>query len=143
VMQGNRDPENGLWSIPVPTSPTLQANNVTSTVTKSLADRIAFYHATIFSPTISTWCRAIDAGHLTTWPELTSKQVRQHLPASRAMLKGHLDQTRSNSWSTKTYATALAANIATAPVTQPRVPISGFLIPIFLHSSIFNSYKGL
>eukprot|EP00978_Attheya_sp_CCMP212_P035929 scaffold159185_cov28-Attheya_sp.AAC.1 len=86
--------DNGLWSIPTP--PIHQINNVTTSVTRTIADRIAFYHATMFSPTISTWCRAIDAGHLTTWPELTSKQVRQHLPTSKAMLKGHLDQTRAN-----------------------------------------------
>eukprot|EP00978_Attheya_sp_CCMP212_P008992 scaffold21179_cov47-Attheya_sp.AAC.3 len=124
VMQGNRDPENVLWSIPVPPSPPLLANNVTSTVTRSIADRIhsiVFYHATMFLPTISTWCRASDAGHLTTWPELTSKQVRQHLPASRAMLKGHLDQTRSNARSTKTYATEAAANI-TETINNPTVP---------------------
>jgi hypothetical protein len=119
-MAGDRDPVNGLWSVPVPASPPLLINNVTTTVTQSVADRIAFYHATMFSPTISTWCRAIDAGHLTTWPELTSKQVRQHLPASRAMLKGHLDQTRSNAQSTKkTYAAAAAANLTDTIPSPP------------------------
>jgi hypothetical protein len=120
VMQGSRDPTNGLWFVPVPPAPPLQANIVTSSVTHSIADRIAFYHSTMFLPTISTWCRAIDAEHLTTWPELTSKQVRQHLPSSGTMLKGRLDQTWSNAQSTKTYAAA-AANI-TDTIASPNVP---------------------
>eukprot|EP00978_Attheya_sp_CCMP212_P005327 scaffold11894_cov53-Attheya_sp.AAC.5 len=114
ILKGDRQPLNGLWDIP--TVPHHVANNVTSSVTSTIANRIAFYHVTIFSPAISTWCRAIDAGHhFTTWLELTSKQVRQHLPASRAMLKGHLDQTRANAQSSKrTYASAAAANITKA-----------------------------
>eukprot|EP00978_Attheya_sp_CCMP212_P006284 scaffold14236_cov54-Attheya_sp.AAC.6 len=118
ILKGDRQPLNGLWDIPI--APLPVANNVTSSVTSTIAKWIAFYHATIFSPTISTWCRAIDAGHFTTWPELTSKQVHQHLPASRAMLKGHLDQTRSNAQSTKrTYASATAANITEAVPEAP------------------------
>eukprot|EP00978_Attheya_sp_CCMP212_P042956 scaffold271738_cov67-Attheya_sp.AAC.1 len=51
---------------------------------------------------MSTWCKAIDAGgHFATWPELTSKQVRAHLPTTIATLKGHLDQTRANAQSTR------------------------------------------
>ena len=83
------------------TTPQLVCQLVTTSVTQTIADRVAFYHASLFSPTISTWCRAIDAGHLTTWPELTAKQVRAHLPKSIAMLKGHLDQTRANAQSTR------------------------------------------
>jgi hypothetical protein len=41
-----------------------------------LEDRIAYYHACCFTPVLSTWCKAIDAGRFTTWPELTSKIVR-------------------------------------------------------------------
>jgi hypothetical protein len=35
------------------------------------------------------------------WPALTSKQVRTHLPTTLATLKGHMDQTRANAQSTK------------------------------------------
>ena len=62
----------------------------------NLAERIAFYHASMFSPAISTWCAAINAGHFTSWPELASAQVRQYPPQSIAMVKGHLDQERAN-----------------------------------------------
>jgi hypothetical protein len=76
------------------------ANNLMSYDT--IAERIAFYHASLFSPVISTWCDAIDNGHFTTWPELSSAQVRKYLPhGSGPMIKGHLHQQRANLRSTK------------------------------------------
>jgi hypothetical protein len=68
----------------------------------TIAERIAFYHASLFSPVISTWCKAIDTGHFTTWPELTSAQVRKYLPhGSGPMIKGHMHQQRANLRSTQ------------------------------------------
>jgi hypothetical protein len=69
--------------------------------TRLLEDRVAFYHAALFSPVISTWCDAIDAGHFTTWTDLTSAQVRKHFPGSVPMHLGHMDQTGANIQSTK------------------------------------------
>jgi hypothetical protein len=66
-----------------------------------VADRVAHYHAALFSPVMSTWCAAIDAGHLATFPALTSAQVRRHFPVSIPMHYGHMDQTRANLQSTK------------------------------------------
>ena len=60
----------------------------------TLPQRIAFYHAALFSPALSTLCKALDAEYLTTWPELTSALVRKYPPQSRAMIEGHLDQQR-------------------------------------------------
>ena len=62
----------------------------------TLPQRIAFYHAALFSPALSTLCKTLDAGYLTTWPELTSALVRKYPPQSRAMIEGHLDQQRVN-----------------------------------------------
>jgi hypothetical protein len=68
----------------------------------TLAEHIAFYHAALFSPVISTWCDAIDNGHFTTWPGLTSAQVCKYLPrGSGPMIKGHLHQQHTNLWSTQ------------------------------------------
>jgi hypothetical protein len=84
----------------------------------NLAERIAFYHASMFSPALSTWCTAIDAGHFTSWPELTSAQVRRYPPPSIAMVKGHLDQERASVRSTKL--TAEKHEITTShPVPDP------------------------
>ena len=119
ILQGTRSQATGLWQLNLhhaepstshcnlavaPPPPTTHAANSTISL-QTLADRIAFYHASLFSPALSTWCRAIDGNLLSTWPDLTSAQVRKHPPASAAMIKGHLDQTRANQRSTKTIAT--------------------------------------
>ena len=44
---------------------------------------------------------AIDVGHLTNWPHLTSKILIQHIPEITSMLKGHMYQTRANNQSTQ------------------------------------------
>ena len=62
----------------------------------TVAEQVAFMHATLCSPVISTWCNAIDKGYFPTWPTLTSKQIRKHAPFSPPMIKGHMDQVRSN-----------------------------------------------
>jgi hypothetical protein len=67
-----------------------------------LRDRIAFYHAAMFSPVISTWTDAINAGFLDSFPELTAKQVRQYQPHSEATTMGHMHAQCSNIRSTKT-----------------------------------------
>ena len=105
---------NGLWRIHLPapdqpldlhpatTSPHPTGATANSVIRHdTVAERIAFYHACMFSPALSTWCAAIDAGRLTTWPDLTFAQVRQHPPQSTPMAKGHLDQKRANAQSTK------------------------------------------
>jgi hypothetical protein len=66
-----------------------------------LQDRIAFYHAALFSPVLSTWTNAINAGYLDSWPALTSKQVTQYAPRSEATVMGHMHAQRSNINSTK------------------------------------------
>ena len=104
IITGHRSPTTKLWHIPIPTPNTnsLQYINSAFRPNTTIKERIAYYHACCFSPALSTWCTAIDAGHFTTWPELTSQLVRQYAPASIAMHKGHLDQTRRNQRSTKT-----------------------------------------
>jgi hypothetical protein len=86
-----------------------------------LADRVAFYHAAMFSPVLSTWCAAIDAGHMATWPDLTSAQVRRHFPVSIPMHLGHMDQTRANVQSTKPSTTPANTNTDTNIDTRPNL----------------------
>ena len=64
-----------------------------------ISQRITFLHAAMGSPALSTLCRAIDAGFLTTIPEITSMLVRKYPPPSVPMIKGRLDQIRKNLWS--------------------------------------------
>jgi hypothetical protein len=102
ILVGTRSPHNRLWviNLKVPSSPS-SSNHVALSATATLADRISFYHASLFSPAISTWCTAIDAGRFATFPDLTSSQVRKHLPFSVPMIKGHMDQQRANLRSTQ------------------------------------------
>jgi hypothetical protein len=99
IMQGTRQP-NKLWTMdPVPSSPTHIANAAIDTPT--IAERIRFYHASLFSPTLDTLCKAIDSNYLTTFPGFTSTQVRKHPPRSLATYKGHLNAQKMNVRSTK------------------------------------------
>ena len=111
VLTGQRSPYTNLWHVNLSanqTEPTfhntddvpLYINNVIIP-NASTKTRIAFYHACCFSPSLSTWIKAIDAGHFATFPGLTSADVRRYPPSSTAMHKGHLDQTRQNQRSTK------------------------------------------
>ena len=135
VLQGSRAPPSGLWIIPTPAAraldPVVPPTMLLSSHQNSVADRVAFYHAAMFSPPISTWCAAIDAGFLTTWPDLTSSQVRRHPPFSIPMIQGHLDQQRANLRSTQPAATPDTtvpshppdnAHNVLSPVTMTREP---------------------
>jgi hypothetical protein len=116
IIQGVRDATTNLWTIPInqPSPITLQVNSLQPTKPtfgfptqhdNTIAKRVAFYHAALFSPTISTWLKAIDAGYLTTWPALTAAQVRKYYPFSPATVQGHLDQTPANYRSTTKHKT--------------------------------------
>ena len=114
ILTGTRSPTTNLWTIdlaqlkPQDTPIFLVSHhqpqhriNALLATDAIIARRVAFYHVALFSPSLSTWRAAISRGFLTTWPDLTSKQVRRHHPASIPMIKGHLDQQRANLQSTK------------------------------------------
>jgi hypothetical protein len=81
VLQGKRH-GNGLWYLDLP-KPTTNGPTAPTTITAistptanaaitstSTADLLQFLHAACFSPTTSTWIKAINAGHFATWPLL-------------------------------------------------------------------------
>ena len=117
IITGFRCPLTKLWTINLEqqqTSPhitTMQKSidnhsftnpHIALAASTTVAEQVAFMHATLCSPVISTWCNAIDKGYFPTWPTLTSKQIRKHAPFSPPMIKGHMDQVRSNQRSTST-----------------------------------------
>jgi hypothetical protein len=65
------------------------------------AQLMQFLHAACFSPSASTWTKAISNGHFLTRPLLTSDNVRNFLPKSTATTMGHQDQNRKNLRSTQ------------------------------------------
>jgi hypothetical protein len=66
-----------------------------------MPELIKFLHATAFSPTKTTWIKAIKNNFFQSWPGLTEKLVHRYYPQSSATTKGHMDQTRTNIRSTR------------------------------------------
>ena len=64
-------------------------------------DIVTYLHRAYLSPVPSTCIKEIDTRFLRTWPGLTSKLVRAHLPKSLATAKGHLRTARTNQGSTR------------------------------------------
>ena len=62
---------------------------------------VAFAHASLFSPALSTLHTALQRGYLPHFLGLTPKTLSKYPPQSVAMIKGHLDQSRKNQRSTK------------------------------------------
>jgi hypothetical protein len=96
----------GLWTIdPIPLAshpcPHSAITAIVGTINaflnnETIINRIALYHVILFSPVISTWCAAIDAGHFITWPGLTSTAVHKYPPIHAAMYSCHMYHRRSN-----------------------------------------------
>ena len=86
------------------------------------ADCIALLHASCGYPALSTFSTAIDAGNFTTWPGLSSDQLRKHPPQSLSMAKGHLDQQRKNTRSTRGKPTIISGPAETKGDYHPHPP---------------------
>jgi hypothetical protein len=80
----------------IPITGSVKAMFHTTLARDTIANGITLYHASLFYPSLSTWCHAIDAGDFTTCTGLTSSAVRKYPPQSIPMHQGHLDQVRSN-----------------------------------------------
>ena len=98
VLTGIRTPATRLWQMRQVT-PSEQANAAIGSATPEQI--VAFSHASLFSPVLSTLEIALNKCFLTNFPGLTAKALRKHPPPSYAMVKGHLDQVRKNKSSTK------------------------------------------
>ena len=91
-----------LWTVPISNTPRVQtvieANNV---VRNQLdANFVAWWHASLGSPTISSLCAAIHRGALRNIERLTTRRVQQNPPHTIATAMGHLDLTRGGQQST-------------------------------------------
>ena len=102
VLNGTRSPATRLWFLQPPHIPPTLNCALGAIGSATPAEIVAFAHAALFSPALSTLEQAVKSGFLTNFPGLTLNQLRKHPPRSVAMTKGHLDQTRKNLRSTKT-----------------------------------------
>ncbi len=102
VLRGLRDAKSGLWMVPLGDQPTASGwacalNALPSQATQ--AQLVAFYHASMGSPAISTLTAAIDDGYIKL-PGLSSALVRKYPPDLTATAKDHLDLIRQGLQST-------------------------------------------
>ena len=117
TITGQKDPSTGLYYIDLHESPPVAPQALhpfacSANKMKTKAELVEHLHRCAFSPVVHTWTKAIDAGYFATWPGLTSKMVRKHLPKLLVAAKGHLKQDGQNIRSTK-------PSIATAPLVLP------------------------
>jgi hypothetical protein len=111
VLIGHRTPDTRLWHFPLPTSaptPSMCHSAMASIGSATPSDLVAFAHAALFSPTLSTLNLALTKGFITHFPGLTPTLLRKYPPHSAATIKGHMDQARQNQRSTKQKPTNIA-----------------------------------
>jgi hypothetical protein len=95
ILQGTRSEiEPRLWTINLPEAQeTMYAAIAVNQSTKP-ADMVAFSHATLFSPPLTTLAAALRKNFLIGFPGLTKETLAKYPPHSMATIKGHLDQSR-------------------------------------------------
>jgi hypothetical protein len=98
VMYGSRDRKSRLWRVDLEQK--FENNKVQCNHTNQ-KDLINYLHAACFSPVKSTWITAIKDGNFSSWPGLTEHAVEKHLSKSTSTTKGHLNQQRQNTRTTK------------------------------------------
>lgn len=69
---------------------------------KTKLDLAEYLHKCAFSPSLSTFQRAIRKGHFLTWPSIEDINFEKYIMNLLPTAKGHLDQERANLQSTKT-----------------------------------------
>ena len=102
IIKGTRCPTTGLWKVPLATNPSNPHQTNAITLPSKVPDMVAFSHATLFSPRVSTLQQALDLGYeVKHFPGLTSASLKKHPPNSVPTAKGHLDQIRAGKQSTQ------------------------------------------
>jgi hypothetical protein len=115
VLTGHRDIPTGMWHVDLPPPKLHLANRIGDPKTSEL---VAYAHAAMFSPVLTTLEQALTKGFLINFPGLTATSLRKHPPISIPMSKGHLDQTRQNQRSTKPKPATIAPD-SDDPTTIP------------------------
>jgi hypothetical protein len=93
----------GIWEVPMALFAQQQDGMAMATIGNSNgpADIVAFHHAALFSPSISTLNTAMKKGYLPPLPGLTEQSLKRHPPDAQSSTMGHLDNRRKNIQSTK------------------------------------------
>jgi len=133
VLSGKRDTTTGLWHLnlvdptPLATLPAPTEHQSHAAVGSATpAELVAFSHAALFSPVLSTLVTALDRNYLSNFPGLSAQLVRKYPPQSIAMVKGHLDQSRKNQRSTKMPSTTPSS----IPPPKSALPVSTKIVNV-------------
>ena len=103
LLRGKRHPSTALWHLD-PATPGQRTPNPSMHTAVGLpgaAARMKFYHAALFSPSLSTLHQAIRSGFLSSFPGLFIRSLQLHPPISEATVKGHLNAHRQHHRSTQ------------------------------------------
>ena len=124
VLAGKRG-KTGLWNIPIHDKENETPHCVNSAYTqKSMEDLAKYLHHTAGSPVPEVWCKAIDNKQFASWPHLSSKFIRKHLPLKvEETTMGHMKAQRSNVRSTKKKKEDLEDELKELPPEPPRINI--------------------
>ena len=150
IIKGKRDFNNGLWQITLASKPVKSpcidfANSAISTA-KTKSDLAAFLHGAAFSPSKSTFLRAINKGQFSTWPGLTSTLISKQLQPSQASAQGHLrgQQKHVNSTrpSLETPPLPLSVSLDVAPSREPsNLQTSNAFVTLLTEKEFARSYS--
>jgi hypothetical protein len=91
LLRGSRCENNGLWTIPIPISPSDEANNATST-RRSKGEAAAWLHALMGSPDSKAMKTCLERGYIS-FPGTSYEDYLKHEPNSEATAKGHMRET--------------------------------------------------
>ena len=128
VLTGERTPATQLWHIhlpPLPPAPRAPLAHAACTAIGAAgpAQLVAFAHASLFSPALSTLETALRKGFLPNLPGLSLASLRAYPPCSAPMIKGHLDQERKNQRSTKVTSTQSIPDDDSFPSRPPSTDV--------------------
>jgi hypothetical protein len=107
IITGTRNPgTDGLWTTVLPTQSKPQAFPPAIHNQAMPANLVAFAHAALFSPALSTLDMALSKGFLPPFMGLSHQTLHKYPPHSEATIMGYLDNKHKNIQSTKAKATA-------------------------------------
>ena len=99
IFTGTCNWTDGLWDVVLPQYQ--QSINVIIRRDKTKYELAEYLHKCAFSPSLSTFQKAISKGHFITWPGINDINFNKFITNTLPTAKGHLDQERANLQSTK------------------------------------------
>jgi hypothetical protein len=121
ILTGTPSPVTRLWNIDLPMTPVPKPASNATIQSATPAQLVAFSHAALFSPALSTLQSALDKNLLPDFPGLSAASLRKHPPFSAPMIKGHLYHTQKKQCSTQATVTAdpaEPADVFPAPASE-------------------------